>query len=46
MATARSLWGQLLLSSPGQVEQEEKVLQYSFRSGDLVPNQRRQTGRA
>ena len=46
MATARYLWGQLLLISLGQLGQEENVLQYSFRSGDLVPNQRRQTGRA
>jgi hypothetical protein len=28
MAKARSLWGQLFLSSPAQVEREEKVLQY------------------
>ena len=28
MAKARSLWGQLLLSSPAQVEHEEKVLHY------------------
>ena len=28
MAKARSLWGQLFLSSPAQVEHEEKVLQY------------------
>jgi hypothetical protein len=46
MATARSLWGQHLSVCPGQVGQEEKVLQYSFRSGELVPNQHRQTGRA
>ncbi len=94
MAKARSLWGQLFMSSPAQVEHEEKVLQYiihridkgadlhevlqepyvrrncsqaeideiassaelvnacrehlerTFRSGELVPNGRRQTGRA
>jgi hypothetical protein len=28
MAKARSLWGQLFLSSPAQVEHEEKVLRY------------------
>jgi hypothetical protein len=28
MAKARSLWGQLFLSSPAQVEHEEQVLQY------------------
>jgi hypothetical protein len=28
MAKPRSLWGQLFLSSPAQVEHEEKVLQY------------------
>ncbi len=28
MAKAQSLWGQLFLSSPAQVEHEEKVLQY------------------
>ena len=28
MAKARSLWGQLFLSSPAQVEHEEKVLHY------------------
>ncbi len=28
MAKARSLWGELFLSSPAQVEHEEKVLQY------------------
>lgn len=28
MTKARSLWGQLFLSSPAQVEHEEKVLQY------------------
>jgi hypothetical protein len=28
MAKARSLWGLLFLSSPAQVEHEEKVLQY------------------
>jgi hypothetical protein len=28
MAKARSLWGQLFLSSPAQVEHEEKALQY------------------
>lgn len=28
MAKARSLWGQLFLSSPAQVEHQEKVLQY------------------
>jgi hypothetical protein len=94
MAKVRSLWGQLFLSSPAQVEHEEKVLQYiihridqdadlhqvlqepyvrrncsqaeideilssadlvhacrehlerTFRSGELVPDLRRQTGRA
>jgi hypothetical protein len=94
MAKARSWWGQLFLSSPAQVEHEEKVLHYiihridedadlhevlqepyvrrncsqaeieeiassadlvhaarehleqTFRSGELDPNQRRQTGRA
>ena len=94
MAKARSLWGQLFLSSPAQVEHEEKVLHYiihridqdadlhealqepyvrrncsqaeieeiasspelvhaarehlkqTFRSGELDPNQRRQTGSA
>jgi hypothetical protein len=46
MATARSLWGQLFLSSTAQVEQEEKIPQYTFRSGRLDPGQRRQTGRA
>jgi hypothetical protein len=88
------LWGQLFLSSPAQIEHEEKVLHYvihridqdadihevleepyvqrncsqaeideiassaelvhacrehlelTFRSGELVPDQRRQTGRA
>ncbi len=92
MAKARSLWGLLFLSSPAQVEHEEKVLQYiihridqdadlhevlqepyvqrncsraeideiassadlvhacrkhreqTFRSGEPVPNRRRQTG--
>jgi hypothetical protein len=28
MATARSLWGRLFLSSPARLEHEEKVLQY------------------
>ncbi len=28
MAKARSLWGQLFLSSPAEVEHEEKVLHY------------------
>jgi hypothetical protein len=28
MAKARSLWGQLFLSSPAHVEHEEKVLHY------------------
>ena len=28
MAKARSLWGQLFLSSPAHVEHEEKVLNY------------------
>jgi hypothetical protein len=28
MAKARSLWGQLFLSSPAQVEHEEKALHY------------------
>ena len=28
MTKVRSLWGQLFLSSPKEVEQEEKVLQY------------------
>ena len=94
MAKARSLWGQLFLSSPAQVEHEEKVLRYiihridedaslhevlrepyvrrncsqaeideilssadlvhacrerlerTFRSGELVPDLRRHTGRA
>jgi hypothetical protein len=94
MAKARSLWGDLFLSSPAQVEHEEKVLHYiihridqgaglrealrepyvrrncsqaeideiassaelvhacrkhleqTFRSGELDPDQRRQTGRA
>jgi hypothetical protein len=94
MAKARSLWGRLFLSSPAQVEHEEKVLHYiidridqgadlyrvpsepyvrrncsqaeideiassaelvhacrehlerNFRSGELVPGLRRQTGRA
>jgi hypothetical protein len=46
MAIARSLWGQLFLSSPAQVEQEEKVLQYTSRSGALDLRQRRQIGRA
>jgi hypothetical protein len=92
MARVRSLWGRLVLSSPEQVEREEKVLQYilhrihedadlhevlqepyvrrncsqaeideiassadlvhaarehlerTFRSGELAPDQRRQTG--
>jgi hypothetical protein len=92
MARARSLWGRLFLSSPAQVEREEKVLQCivhrihddadlqevlqepyvrrnssqaeideiasradlvhaarehlerTFRSGELAPDQRRQTG--
>ena len=46
MATARSLWGQHFLSSPAQVEQEEKILQYTFRSGGLDSRQRRRTGGA
>ena len=94
MTKVRSLWGQLFLSSPKEVEQEEKVLRYiihridedadlhqvlqepyvrrncsqaqideimssaelvhaarkhleqTFRSGELDPRQRRQTGRA
>ena len=46
MATARCSWGQLFLSSPAQVEQEEKILQYTFRSGGLDPRQRCQNGRA
>jgi hypothetical protein len=94
MAKAWSLWGQLFLSNPAQVDHEEKVLRYiihridrdadlhevleepyvrrncsqveideiassadlvhavrehleqRFRSGDLDPGQRRQTGRA
>jgi hypothetical protein len=38
MAKARSLWGQLFLSSPAQVEHEEKVLQYIIHRIDQGAN--------
>ncbi len=38
MARARSLWGQLFLSSPAQVEHEEKVLHYIIHRIDQDAN--------
>jgi hypothetical protein len=38
MAKARSLWGQLFLSSPAQVEHEEKVLHYIIHRIDQDAN--------
>ena len=38
MAKARSLWGQLFLSSPAHVEHEEKVLNYIIHRIDQDAN--------
>ncbi len=38
MAKARSLWGQLFLSSPAHVEHEEKVLHYIIHRIDQGAN--------
>jgi hypothetical protein len=38
MAKTRSLWGQLFLSSPAQIEHEEKVLHYIIHRIDQDAN--------